>query len=170
MPHILPPHARQSSAGRRNDFEQSCYMTPYTHVFFKSFPLNCGFAAAETILLQPVLSWTSYFVVPIVVSRLPQSNGTASIFLAFFSQVVPSPESFLRRIIGLVSSRPNHLSLAFLYLCVIFSTFSLSLVLSFLTSSLSVWHHTHGIVNCVNFQCASGILARIYGFYRHRFF
>ena len=38
---------------------------------------------------------------------------------------------------------PNHLSLAFLHLSVIFSTFSLSLMSSFLTWSLSVWPHVH---------------------------
>ena len=36
---------------------------------------------------------------------------------------------------------PNHLNLAFLHLSVMFSTFSLSLMLSFLTRSLSVWPH-----------------------------
>ena len=38
---------------------------------------------------------------------------------------------------------PNHLSLAFLHLSVMFSTFSLSLMSSFLTWSLSVWPHAH---------------------------
>ena len=38
---------------------------------------------------------------------------------------------------------PNHLSHAFLHLSVILSTFSLSLVFSFLTWSLSVWPHAH---------------------------
>ena len=39
--------------------------------------------------------------------------------------------------------RPNHLSFAFVYLSVIFSTSSLSLILSFLTWFLSVWPHDH---------------------------
>ena len=55
----------------------------------------------------------------------------ASVFLAFFPQVVPSQESFFRRI------------LAFLHLTVVFSTLSLSLVSSFLTWSLRVWPHAH---------------------------
>ena len=41
------------------------------------------------------------------------------------------------------STCPNHLSFAFLYLCVISSTSSLSLMLSFLTWSLIVWPHAH---------------------------
>ena len=42
--------------------------------FFKPFPLGCGVPAADTILLQPVLSWTSYFVVLIALMfRLTQS-------------------------------------------------------------------------------------------------
>ena len=42
--------------------------------FFKPLPLGCGVAAADTILLQPVLSWTLSFVVPMaLVSRLTQS-------------------------------------------------------------------------------------------------
>ena len=38
---------------------------------------------------------------------------------------------------------PNHLSLAFLHLSVMFSTFSFFLMSSFLTWSLSVWPHAH---------------------------
>ena len=38
---------------------------------------------------------------------------------------------------------PNHISRAFLHLSPILSTFSLSLMLSFLTWSLSVWPHAH---------------------------
>ena len=39
--------------------------------FFQLLPLNCGIAAADTILLQPILSWTSSFVVPMaLMSRL----------------------------------------------------------------------------------------------------
>ena len=38
---------------------------------------------------------------------------------------------------------PNHPSLALLHFSVIFSTLSLSLVLSFLTPSLSVWPNAH---------------------------
>ena len=42
---------------------------------FYPLPLGCGVAASETILLQPVLSRTSYFVVPMVImSRLTQSS------------------------------------------------------------------------------------------------
>ena len=73
--------------------------------FFWPLPLGCGVAAADTILLQPVLSWTSSVVVPIVlVSRLTQSihlcfglllllpGGTISrLFLPTYSLgVVPS--------------------------------------------------------------------------------
>ena len=47
--------------------------------FFQPLPLACGFAAADTILLQPVLSWTSSFVVLMaLVCRL-----TLSIHLCF---------------------------------------------------------------------------------------
>ena len=38
---------------------------------------------------------------------------------------------------------PNHLSIAFLHLSVMFSTFSISLPLWFLTWSLSVWPHAY---------------------------
>ena len=38
---------------------------------------------------------------------------------------------------------PNHLSLAFLHLSVMFSIFSLSLMSSFLTWYLSAWQHAH---------------------------
>ena len=44
------------------------------YFFFKPLPLGCGVAAADRILLQPVLSWTSSFVVPMdLMSRLTQS-------------------------------------------------------------------------------------------------
>ena len=49
-----------------------CYKTFF---FFYPLPLGCGVAAADTILLQPVLSWTSSFVVPMaLMSRLTQSS------------------------------------------------------------------------------------------------
>ena len=38
---------------------------------------------------------------------------------------------------------PNHISLAFLHLSVMFSTFSFFLLSSFLTWSLNVWPHAH---------------------------
>ena len=42
--------------------------------FSQPLPLGCGVAAADTILVQPVLSWTSFFVVPMgLMSRLTQS-------------------------------------------------------------------------------------------------
>ena len=69
------------------------------------------------------------------------TRNDPSVFLAFFSEVVPSPESFFRHSRGRLFTWPNHLSLAFLHLFVIFSTFSLSLMLSFLTWTLSMWPH-----------------------------
>ena len=73
----------------------------------------------------------------------PSVMISASVFLFFFSRVVPSPESLFRDSLVIASSCPNHLSIAFLHLSVIFSTFSLSQMLSFLTWSLSVWPHAH---------------------------
>ena len=78
---------------------------------------------------------------------LTQSNHliSPSVFLFFFSQMGPSLESSFRRIVGLVSSRVQiTLNIhPFLHLSVTFSTFSVSLVLSFLTLSLTVWPHAH---------------------------
>ena len=103
-------------------------------------------AAADTILLQPVLSWTSSFVVPMaLMSRLTQSIHLCfglPLFLLLpggtISRVFLPTYSWSR-----LFTWPNHLSLTFLHLSVMFSTFSLSLMSSFLTCSLSVWPHAH---------------------------
>ena len=51
-------------------------------------------------------------------------------------------QSFFLCSLGLTSTWSNHLSRAFLHLSAILSTFSLSLMFSFLIWSLSVWPHT----------------------------
>ena len=67
-----------------------------------------------------------------------------SFLLPIFSRVVPSPESFFRRILGLASIRGQTTSVGtFIHLSVIFSTVRLSLMFSFLTWYLSVWPHAH---------------------------
>ena len=69
-----------------------------------SSSLGCGVAVADTILLQPVLSWTSSFVVPMaLMSRLTQSIHFCFSLPRF---LLPGgtiyAESFFRRILGLV--------------------------------------------------------------------
>ena len=98
------------------------------HIFFYSLPLGCGAAAADTLLLQPVLSWTSSFVVPMaVMSRLTQS-----IHLCFGLPLFLLPGGTISRVFlpmyswSRLFTCPNHLSRAFLLLSVMFSTFSIS--------------------------------------------
>ena len=66
-----------------------------------------------------------------------------SVFLCFVSQVVPPPESFFRRNNGLASLRGQTTSFLLSCTSVIFSTFRLSPVSSFLTWYLNVWPHAH---------------------------
>ena len=117
--------------------------------FFWPLPLNCGVAAADTILLRPVLSRTSYFVVPMaLMSRLTQSNhlcfGLPSFLLPggrpTISCVFLTTYSISWSRIFTCPNRPNF---AFLHLSVIFYTFSLSLMSVCVTWSLSVWPHAH---------------------------
>ena len=92
---------------------------------------------ADTILLQPVLSWTSSFVVPMaLMARLTQSTHLCFGLLLFLPGGTIS--SFFRHILGLVSSRVQTTSVALSCPSVILSTFSLSLMLSFLTSQHSI--------------------------------
>ena len=100
-----------------------------------SLPVNCGVTVADTILLQPVLSWTSSSGIPIdLITRL-----THATHLCFVISLLILPGGTISSVclLALSLSRlfacPNHLGLAFLHLSVIFSTFSLSLMLSFLT-------------------------------------
>ena len=105
-----------------------CFLLSTVYFMFDRLP----------ILLQPVLSCTSSFVVPMaLMSRL-----TKFIHLRFslphLLLAAGTISSVFRHIFGLVSGPgfftcQNHLSLAFLHLSVIFSTFSLSLMSSFLT-------------------------------------
>ena len=55
----------------------------------------------------------------------------STLFFAFFTRVVPSPESIFLRGLGLISLRGKtmHLSRAFLHLSVMLSIFSLSLII-----------------------------------------
>ena len=56
--------------------------------FFLPLPLNCGIAAADTILLQPVLSRTPYFVVPMALtSRLTQLTWPNHTSIAFLHRI-----------------------------------------------------------------------------------
>ena len=67
-------------------------------LFFLSLPLNCGVAAADTILLQQIMPWTSS-------SRLTQS---IHLYIGLPLPILPggtTPESFFQRIIGITSSR-----------------------------------------------------------------
>ena len=106
---------------------------------------NTPSSSADTILLQPVLSWTSSFVVPMaLMSRL-----TESIHLCFGLPLFLLPGGTISRVFLPTYSWfrlftwPNHLSLAFLHISVMFSTFSFSLMSSFPTWSLSVWPHAY---------------------------
>ena len=46
--------------------KRNCFISEQNNtIFFQPLPINCGVPAADTIFLQPVLSWTSSFVVPI---------------------------------------------------------------------------------------------------------
>ena len=76
--------------------------------------LSCGVAAADTILLLPVLSWTSSFVVPMaLMSRLTQS-----IHLCFRLPLFLLPGDTISRVFlpthswSRLFTWPNHLSLA----------------------------------------------------------
>ena len=86
----------------------------------------CEVAAADPILLQSVLSWTSSFVVPIsLISRLIQSIHLCS-GPPFFFQVAPSPESFFRCIVGPVSSRVQTTSVLLSYTSMLYALPSVS--------------------------------------------
>ena len=85
------------------------------------------------------------FVVPMAL----MSRSTQSIHLCFGLPLFLLPGGTISRVFLPTYSRsrlptwPNHLSLAFLHLSVMFSTFSFFLMSSFLTWSLSVWPHAH---------------------------
>ena len=90
-------------------------------------------------------TWTSSFVVPMVL----MSRLTQSIHLFFGLHRFRLPGGTISRVFlptyswSRLLKCPNHLSLAFLHLSVMFSTLSLSLISSLLTWSLSVWPHAH---------------------------
>ena len=77
------------------------------------------------------------------------SRLTQSIHLCFGLPLFLPPGGTISRVFlptyscSRLFSWPNYLSLAFLQLSVLFSTFSLSLMSSFLTRSLGVWPHAH---------------------------
>ena len=68
---------------------------------------------------------------------------SASVFLFFFYQVIPSPKSSFRCVLGLVSSRFQTTSVSFFAPHVMFYTSSLSLMHYFITWSLSGWPFAH---------------------------
>ena len=112
-------------------------------------------AASDRILLQPVLSWTSSFVVRMaLVSRSMQS-----IHLCFGLPAFRLPGGTISRVFlatyswSRLVTLSNHLSLAFLHASVMSSTCSLSLMSSFLTWYLSVYSKTY----CTNvvFVCST---------------
>ena len=86
--------------------------------------LVVGVAAADTILLQPVLSWTSSFVVPMAL----MSRFTQFIHLCFCLPRFLLQGGTISRVCLPTWSRlftwPNQLSRAFLHLSAILSTFS----------------------------------------------
>ena len=72
------------------------------HTFFV-FSWGRGVAAADRILLQPVLSWTSSSAAPMaLMSHFTQSIHLC-VLLFFFSRAVPSPAFVFPRILVLVS-------------------------------------------------------------------
>ena len=113
---------------------------------------HCGVATADTLLLQPVLSRTSYWVAWI--SRLGCHSPSISVFvfLFFFSQVVPSPMSVFRFVSwSLRFTCPTHLSLAFLHISVMYVLCLQSLALCpciYTFSSLSLPVCSHGNRHC----------------------
>ena len=63
----------------------------YHGCIYWRFLSNCGVAAANTILLQPVLSWTSSFVVPMAhMSRLTQSIHLCFVLPLFVLFLLPA--------------------------------------------------------------------------------
>ena len=117
--------------------------------FFCPLPLGCRVAAADTILLQPVLSWTSSFVVLMALDHVPVLPVDTVPHLCFgFSRFLLTVGTISKVFLPTYSwyrllTCPNHHNLAYLHLSVMFSTLSLSLMSSFLTWSLSVWPHAH---------------------------
>ena len=83
--------------------------------------------AAETILLQPVLSWTSSFVVPMAL----KSRLTQSIHLCFGIPLFLLPGGTISRVFLPTYSWSR------------LSTFSFFVMSSFLTWYISVWPHAH---------------------------
>ena len=114
-----------------------------------SLPVNCGVTVADTILLLPVLSWTSSTVVPIaLITRLTQSIHLCFvIFLLILPGGTISSVCHLTLAWSHLFTCPNHLSLAFMHLSVLFPTSSLSLMLPFLKCSCSVWLATRSYLS-----------------------
>ena len=115
-----------------------------TFLFFYPILHNCGVDAADTFRLQLILSWTSSSVIWIAFMFLL----TQSINLCYgLPLLVPGGTfcsvCFPKYSCSRLFTCPNHFSLAFLHLSVMFSTFSLSLMSSFLTLYLSVWPRAH---------------------------
>ena len=68
---------------------------------------------------------------------------TQSIHLCFGLPLFLLPGGTISRVWSGLFTWPNHLGLAFLHLSEMFSSFSLSLMSSFLTWSLILWPHAH---------------------------
>ncbi len=91
-----------------------------------------------------VMDFSSFVVPMALVSRLTQS-----IHLCFGLPLFLLPGCTISRVFlptyswSRLFAWPNHLNFAFLHISVMFSTFSFSLMTSFLTWSLSVWPHAH---------------------------
>ena len=117
------------------------WLPPCSSSRLYSVPLYCRVAAVDTILFQPVLACTSSSIFTIYI----MSQLTRSIHLCFGLPVLLLPDGtvFVVYLPTISWSRlftcPNHRNLVFLHLSVMFSWFSLSLVLPFLSWSLSVW-------------------------------
>ena len=115
------------------------------HIGVKS--LSCGRQEQEQAEIPSRFPGgsVSFYGVPIaIVSRLTQSTN-----LCFGRPLFLLPGGTISRVflptysLSRLCTCPNHLSIAFLYLSVIFSTSSLSLMLSFLTWTLIVWPQAH---------------------------
>ena len=101
------------------------------HIFYGLLQTQFSFSQFCHWLLHLLLSW--HVTVDTAISAL--------VFIFFSCQVVLSPESSdLFLISSLQASKPSRPKSAFLHL---YCTFSLSLMLSYLTWSLVVWPHAH---------------------------
>ena len=116
------------------------WLPPCSSSRLYSVPRYCRVAAVDTILFQPVLACTSSSIFPICLSW---HGPSISALIGLPVRLLPDGTVFVVYLPTISWSRlftcPNHRNLVFLHLSVMLSWFSLSLVLPFLSWSLSVW-------------------------------